>query len=63
MRTGNNFVTTGPNQIDMIIRDPFGSGSYPLKTLEEHLNKIPEKQKPKTIKLNSGRRSKDKVKV
>ena len=26
--TGNNFVTTGPNQVDMILRDPFGSTSY-----------------------------------
>ena len=26
--TGNNFVTTGPNEIDMILRDPYGSGSY-----------------------------------
>lgn len=28
MPTGNNFVTTGPNEIDMILRDPPGSGSY-----------------------------------
>lgn len=26
--TGNNFVTTGPNQIDMILRDPPGSDSF-----------------------------------
>ncbi len=26
--TGNNFVTTGPNQIDMILRDPPGSESF-----------------------------------
>lgn len=28
MPTGNNFVTTGPNQVDMILRDPYGSSSY-----------------------------------
>ncbi|MFT4537249.1 MAG: hypothetical protein ACI9P5_004630, partial [Saprospiraceae bacterium] len=26
--SGNNFVTTGPNEIDMIVRDPYGSESY-----------------------------------
>ncbi len=26
--TGSNFVTTGPNKIDMILRDPPGSNSY-----------------------------------
>lgn len=26
--TGNNFVTAGPNQVDMILRDPYGSSSY-----------------------------------
>ncbi len=26
--TGNNFVSSGPNKVDMIIRDPYGSGSY-----------------------------------
>jgi hypothetical protein len=26
--TGSNFVTTGPNQVDMILRDPFGSTSF-----------------------------------
>ncbi len=26
--TGNNFVTTGPNKIEMILRDPPGSNSY-----------------------------------
>ncbi len=26
--TGNNFVTAGPNQVDMILRDPPGTGSY-----------------------------------
>ncbi len=35
---------------------------YPLKSLEEHLNKLPEKQKPKSIKINSGRKAKE-VKV
>jgi len=28
MPTGNNFVTMGPSKIDMILRDPPGSGSY-----------------------------------
>lgn len=28
MPTGNNFVTTGPNVVNMIIRDPHGSNSY-----------------------------------
>ena len=28
MPTGNNFVTTGPNEIEMILRDPYGSNSY-----------------------------------
>lgn len=28
MPTGSNFVTTGPNKVDMIIRDPQGSNSY-----------------------------------
>ncbi len=28
MPTGNNFVTTGPNEIEMILRDPYGSRSY-----------------------------------
>jgi len=28
MPTGNNFVTTGPNVVSMIIRDPHGSNSY-----------------------------------
>ncbi len=28
MPTGNNFVTTGPSSVDMILRDPYGSGSY-----------------------------------
>ncbi|BDD04236.1 LamG-like jellyroll fold domain-containing protein [Aureibacter tunicatorum] len=26
--TGNNFVTTGPELVDMVLRDPPGSGSY-----------------------------------
>lgn len=26
--TGSNFVSTGPNQVDMILRDPYGSGSF-----------------------------------
>jgi len=26
--TGNNFVTTGPNEVEMILRDPPGSNSY-----------------------------------
>jgi hypothetical protein len=26
--TGSNFVTTGPNEVDMILRDPYGSNSY-----------------------------------
>lgn len=28
MPTGNNFVTTGPNNVEMILRDPYGSSSY-----------------------------------
>lgn len=28
MPTGNNFVTTGPDEIQMIVRDPYGSNSY-----------------------------------
>lgn len=28
MPTGNNFVTTGPNVVDMILRDPYGTNSY-----------------------------------
>ncbi len=28
MPKGNNFITKGPNQIDMTIRDPYGSQSY-----------------------------------
>lgn len=28
MPTGNNFVTTGPNNVEMILRDPHGTGSY-----------------------------------
>ena len=28
MPTGNNFVTLGPSKVDMILRDPPGSGSY-----------------------------------
>lgn len=31
--TGNNFVTTGPNKVDYVLRDPPGSGSY--ATLEK----------------------------
>ena len=26
--TGNNFVTTVPNEVDMVLRDPYGSNSY-----------------------------------
>ncbi len=37
--TGNNFVTTGPNQVDMILRDPFGSSSFAYYELGQSTSK------------------------
>ena len=39
MPTGNNFVTNGPNEVDMILRDPPGSGSYATLEAGESVSK------------------------
>jgi len=39
MPTGNNFVTTGPTKVDMILRDPPGSNSYSYIEIGESSSK------------------------